>query len=260
MTVTLRATLALSITLGSLARAQDNAPDQAAADQVLDTSPPGFFDDWTGSVAAGITGSSGNTDRFNFRTSLNLNRETDAMITALEAVYSYAKDDGTETENRARFLARNDWRFDDSPWRLFVLGTIDYDEFQNWDLRYTGIVGVGYEFVKNDRTTVLGRAGIGGTYEQGGTDEEFTPEGLLAIDVSHQLTERSKITATAEYYPSFDDLTNFRLIGRAAYEVLVDPELNLTLRLGVEDRYDSDPGDGFKRNDIDYFATLVWSF
>lgn len=258
MATTHRAALALSITLAAIAGAQDSAPDQA--EQALDTAPPGFFDNWTGSVAAGITGSSGNTERFNFRTSLNLNRETEDMITALEAVYSYANDDGTETENRARFLARNDYLFNDSPWRLFVLGTVEYDEFQNWDLRYTGIVGVGYEFVKNDRTTVLGRAGLGGTYEQGGSNEEFTPEGLLGVDVSHQLTERSKITATAEYYPSFDDLADFRLIGRAAYEVLVDPELNLTLRLGVENRYDSDPGAGFKRNDIDYFATLVWSF
>jgi hypothetical protein len=46
---------------------------------------------------------------------------------------------------------------------------------------------------------------------------------------------------------------------RAAYEILIAPEWGLTLRLGIQDRYDSDPGDA-KRNDFDYFSTLLLKF
>lgn len=243
--------------ISTAAPAQDT---ENATAETLDPTPTGFFQGWTGSAEAGLSGASGNTERFNFRTGLNLSRETEEMVTTFGAVYSYANDDGSETENRARFNARNDWLLPDSPWRIFAQAGVEYDEFQDWDLRYTVFAGGGYEFIDNDTTTLLGRIGVGGSYEQGGQNEEFTPEGLLGLDLAHQLTERSKITATAEYYPSFDDLTEFRAIARASYEVLVDPEMNLTLKLGAENRYDSDPGAGFKRNDLDYFATLVWAF
>jgi len=44
------------------------------------------------------------------------------------------------------------------------------------------------------------------------------------------------------------------------YSILVDPELNMSLRLGVENRYNSNPGGNDKKNDLDYFLALVWAF
>jgi hypothetical protein len=47
---------------------------------------------------------------------------------------------------------------------------------------------------------------------------------------------------------------------KAGWEIVVDPEVNMTLKLGVEDRYNDNPGPDRKKNDIEYFALLAWSF
>ncbi len=46
---------------------------------------------------------------------------------------------------------------------------------------------------------------------------------------------------------------------RAAYEYILDPEMGMILRLGAQDRYDSNPGNA-KRNDLTYFATWGLKF
>ena len=41
-------------------------------------------------------------------------------------------------------------------------------------------------------------------------------------------------------------------------ELLLDEATNLSLKVGLLDRYDSTPGIGLQENDVDYFITLLW--
>ena len=50
-----------------------------------------------------------------------------------------------------------------------------------------------------------------------------------------------------------------RVRARAGYEITLDPDHGMVLRLGVQDRYDSSPGPA-KRNDVNYFVTLLFKF
>jgi hypothetical protein len=103
--------------------------------------------------------------------------------------------------------------------------------------------------------------GLGGSKTWGGNaDDDFRPEAMAGVDFEHKLTERQKITAMLEYYPSLDNFPDYRLVAAAGYELLVDPESNMFLKIGLADRYDSNPGDGKKKNDFEYFATLSWVF
>lgn len=233
-------------------------PQAEVADQPL--AEPSFWSSWTGSVELGLNGSSGNTERFNVRGGASAKRSTERMETTLSASFSYATENSDETENRLRGEARNDWLLPDSRWRVFVLGSAEYDEFQDWDLRLSAFGGAGYELVTTERTFVLGRLGVGLTREIGGTENAIMPEGLLGLDVEHQLTERQRVFGSAEFLPKLDDVGPYRFLGRAGWEILIDPESNLSLKVGLEDRYDSSPGEGFRRNDVDYFVVLVWSF
>lgn len=238
--------------------AQEEAPAETVEEAA--PNPESWTEGWTGSVALGLNGSSGNTETLSFRGEVTATRETPKYVTSGGLLYAYATRDGDETENRFDANARNDWKFTDSPWRFFALGQFTADEFQDWDYRVSAFAGPGYVFIEDDKTFLLGRAGLGASKEFGGADEDVTPDGLLGLDFKHQLTERQSIFATAEFYPSLDDLKQYRAMAKAGWEVLVDPEVNLSLKLGVEDRYDSDPGEGFNRNDISYFALLSWSF
>ncbi len=132
-------------------------------------------------------------------------------------------------------------------------------QFQNWDWRVTAVSGVGYEFIKSDRTTLLGRVGIGAMREFGGEDNRIHPELDVGVDWQHKFTEFQKLTFSFDYYADLIDIGAYRFIGKAAYEIVVDPDSGMTLKLGVEDRYDSTP-DGAKRNDLDYFAVLMFKF
>jgi putative salt-induced outer membrane protein YdiY len=235
--------------------APDPAVEEAAAPEEL-----GFFGGWEGNVALGLNGSSGNTDNLNLRASFDAKRTTEQIETTVLALFEYAQEDSEDTENRFLIGARNDWLFPDSPWRFFVEGSYELDEFQDWDSRLSGFAGFGYEFINDDKTLLIGRVGAGGSQDYGGEDEDFRPEGLLGLEFSHQISERQKITALTRLFPDLDDTGEYRWNTMAKWQITVDPDLNMNLNVGVENRYDSQPGGDDEKNDFSYFVTLGWSF
>ncbi|MCC6677107.1 MAG: DUF481 domain-containing protein [Phycisphaerales bacterium] len=240
-------------------------PQPAAAG--AETAPPAsseadsFWKGWKGSIEGGLNGSDGNSESLNIRAGLNMERKAEAMETTLHSQYTFATADGDKDKNRWFNELRNDWLLGrEHRWSFFALGQLEYDDFQDWNWRMSGFAGPGYKLIKTDKTTLNGRAGAGVTKYAGGSRNELIPEGLLAMDVAHQLTERQKLTGAVEYYPSFRQFSDYRIVARAGWEIVVDPEVNMMLKIGAEDRYDSDPGEGFKKNDIDYFMLIGWKF
>ncbi len=239
---------------------QDAEPPAEGEEAVPEPEEPkGFFQGWDFQIEAGLNGSSGNTDNLSLRAGFSAERLTKEMETRLRFVYKYSEDDGETSENRTELDGRNDWLFPDSPWRWFAQLRYEYDEFQDWDSRLSGFTGPGYDLIKNDETTLVLRAGIGGNQRWGGDDDGFTPEALAGLDFTHKFSERQSIYFTGEVYPNLEDGGEFRAYARAGWEILIDAETQLTLKLGVEDQYDSDPGNA-KENDFDYFMVLVYKF
>lgn len=215
---------------------------------------------WRGSVELGANGSAGNSENFAFRGGLGARRATDRLDTAAKLEYAYATSDGERTKNRGQAEARNDWKLKDSRRTIFALARAEYDEFQDWDWRLSAFVGPGYRFVQDDARLLRGRIGAGLTREIGGARHDLIPEGLAGLDFEWRLTGHSKWFSTAEVYPSFKDASQYRALLRAGLEVLLDEDARLTLKIGAEDRYQSVPGEGKKRNDLDYFALISWNF
>jgi hypothetical protein len=236
-------------------------PDMDAAEVAAQAfEPKSFWDGWKGSVQAGVNGASGNSENFNLRMGFDAQRVTSAMETKINAAYSWSTDDGTKTASRGDLGLRNDWNLGESPWFVFAIGKVEYDEFQDWRWRTSTIVGPGYTVIRDEKTTLKVRGGIGASKEFGGTQNELVPELDIGFDFERQLTERQKVFVTHDTSPSIEDLSDFRMVTKAGWEILVDPEVNLLLKLGVEHRRQSKPGEGFKKDDIDYFAVLGWNF
>ncbi len=242
----------------SLQPAEGTEGADPAAQEAIEE--PGFFENWGFSVQAGITGSSGNNENFSGRVGITGERKTETMETTAFASYLYSTADGQKSAARGEAGIRNDWLLD-GPWRVFGEGLYEYDEFQAWQHRVSVAGGVGYEFVSTDKTTLIGRAGAGASYEMGSNaDETLVPEGLVALDLTHRLSDASVVKASTEYRPSFDDWGEFRWINKAGLEVLLDKETSMTFNVGAEHRHDSDPGTGIKPNDVNYYLTLGWKF
>jgi putative salt-induced outer membrane protein YdiY len=218
------------------------------------------FPSWAFRLEAGLAGATGNTENFNLRFGAGAQRKTESIETKFDLYYLYASENGRRSQNRGEFNARNDWLMPGTPWSVFALGKVEYDEFQEWDWRLSGFVGPGYAFIDNGRTLLRGRVGAGGNREFGSPQNEFTPEALAGVDFDFKITDRQKFALTYDYIPSLSDFPEFRTNGRASWEMLIDPKLNMSLRIGAEHRYQSNPGDGFRHNDLDYFATFVIGF
>lgn len=222
--------------------------------------PDSFFKGWAGSFAFGLNGASGNTERFGLRSQLDAKRETSRNITTFGALYVFATDDGNKSEHRGEVFGKYEWKIgEDGRWRPFATAKAEYDEFKDWRWRVSGFVGVGYALIQNETTLFVPRVGIGASREFGGRSNEIIPELDLGWDFEHKFNENVKFFNVFDFYPSLKNFSDFRIETRAGLDILLSKENNLTLKLGVEDKYDSTP-EGAKRNDFSYFALIAVNF
>ncbi len=214
---------------------------------------------WEGSFELGLNGSSGNSEIFNFRFGVDGKRKSDFTELTLDLDYKQDSKDSIQTANRLFFDGRNEWLLGASPWSIFLHGTAEYDEFQSFDTRLASDAGFGYQFFKTDITDMKGRIGAGLSHEIGGPTSDTPIEASFGLDYSRKISAKQKFSASVNYFPEFADFMNCRVISKADWELLIDELSNLSLKIGVVDRYDSTPN-GAKHNDLDYAVTILWKF
>ncbi len=212
---------------------------------------------WESSFELGIDGSEGNSTTLTFRSGAKVNRKVDGSDLKISLSYVKSSADYSETKHNAQFDVHHDWLFGDSPWSLFGKMILVYDEFRPFDLELTLNSGFGYRFVNTESTTLKGRFGSGATRQFDGPNNTWRPEAMLGIDIEHKISARQKLRATCEYFPQWGAFESFRIRTDAGWEVLLDESTNMSLKLGVIDRYDSQAG-GSKPNALDYSLLLLW--
>jgi putative salt-induced outer membrane protein YdiY len=214
---------------------------------------------WSGSFELGVDGSAGNSNTFNVRMGFDGKRKTEEHTLTFDLDYHKNTNESIETANRLFF----DWRYErpyvNTRWTWFVQGTTTYDEFQPWDVQVTSATGFGYHLVKTETTTLVSRFGGGFSHEIGGLDDSYVPELDLGLEAEHQVTKRQKIKGSVEYYPDVTEFGEFRVVSKADWEVLLDDEVNLSLKFSVADRFQR-PNPGGKLNDVDYSMVLLWKY
>jgi hypothetical protein len=213
---------------------------------------------WSGGVELGVSGNEGNSQVLNLFAGANLLYDSPDDVFLIDVWYALARHQSTVIENNALLTVRNELPFADA-WAWYVQGTVEYDEFRVADFRVAGHNGIVCTAWRTGDTTLKLRVGLGTSKEINGPRNEWVPEAQFGFDYWFRLTERSRFCVGADYYPDLHDFANYRVRGRASFDFLIDPDLNLLLRLGVQERYDNRP-QGSKRNDLDYFGTLVLQF
>lgn len=212
---------------------------------------------WDASFELGVDGTNGNTQTFTFRGGANLQRKVDWSDLQVDLTYVRGSNDSIQTKHNAHLGVGHDWIFGDGPWSLFAKMQLEYDEFRAFDLRLALNSGVGYLLINHEATTLKARAGAGTSHEFNGPDDRWVPEAVFGMEFEHQLTDRQKLKATVEYFPTWDNFSDFRLTTDAGWQVLLDEATNMSLKLGLLDRYDSTPN-GLRPNDLDYSLLLLW--
>lgn len=214
---------------------------------------------WCGGLELGLNGAQGNSENFKLRCASHMKRENPQTIMKMDWLYTLAMQNSTRSENRGLMNGRHEWLLPRTRWSVFVSSTGEMDEFKAYDMRMAMHSGLGFNFIKNGQTLLKGRLGGGGSHEMGGPADRMQWEALAGVDFEHRFNKRYKLISSADYFPEFENMTEFRLQAKLSLEVLIDPLLNLSLKTGVLDRYDSTP-EGKKPNDVEYFAVLLWKF
>ncbi len=214
---------------------------------------------WSGNFDMGLNGSSGNIELFNFRFNLAAIREDDFTKLTLKSNYVRMQSDGIKSGNRLFFEGRNEWKFIESPWTIYAHNTTEYDEFRNWRTRIGMDTGLGYQLIKNDLTSLTVRGGPSVSHEFRGPTTDWVPELTAGLQVDHKLSERQKLYFQFDYFPDVRDFNEYRMNTQASWEIVLDAVNNLSLKLSAISRYDTTP-DGDSPDDLDYAATLLWSF
>lgn len=216
---------------------------------------------WFGGADLGLNGATGNSELFNLRVNWNVRRRTDRNVFTSDLQYVYSKQNHSTNTHQALFNTRDELLFPGTPWSVFTAGQVEYDQLRAYRFRVGSYAGAGYTVVDTPTWVLKLRAGAGATREFGtdGARDRWVPELLLGYDFRYRMNDRSTFVSILDYYPKASDVRQWRARARAAYEYVLDPTTGAVVRLGVQERYDSDPGNA-KRNDLTYFATFGFKF
>jgi hypothetical protein len=237
-------------------------PEPAVPERAV-VEPPPFVEPpaspWESQLDVGVAGSRGNSDTFDARIGFLTINETITDRWKIDAAYYYGTS-GSET-NKHSFTSGvlKDWLMPDSPWLLFAQGRYDFDQFKTWRHRATGHGGAGYEFIKTDELTLIGRIGAGVAQEWKPTSGP-RPEGLLGGEVIWNISDRQRLVAHTTLYPDLGDFFEFRVVSGLAWTMSLDFAKGLAFTIGVDNEYESSTAPGIRHNDLKYFAGLSLTF
>jgi hypothetical protein len=214
---------------------------------------------WSGRLQLGLNGAEGNSQQFMSRFTAKGKRETPDNKLTLDFLHILNHVDSELTQNNWLLDGRSEWPCWSSCWSVFVHNTTEFDDFKAFDYRVTADAGLLYKLIKNETTEFQLRAGAGFSHEYGVAEADYVPEASYGLTFDHQVAKRSKLLIKGDMYPDWRDWGDYRAQGEGAWEIKVNEDGNVSVRLSVIDRYDATPFDK-KHNDLTYAAEAAWDF
>ena len=217
---------------------------------------------WRSLFTAGASVANGNSDAKSASVGADVIQLTDHDKWELTGAGQYARSAGATTANRQTFTGL--YNQDITPdWYGF--GQLDLTRDIPADLasRITPSTGLGYHVVKKPDQTFDLSAGLAYTWDRYRTAQVVDNEQrsryshaelLLAEESNNKLSDTTSFKQKLTIYPSVSQGDGVRTVFDAGLSVAMTKQLALTASLSH--RYDSQPGEGVKKNDT-LFVTGV---
>jgi putative salt-induced outer membrane protein len=219
--------------------------------------PPGT---WTGSLGAGISVTSGNSDTVNYNLSFEFTHDpmTNNVIKAT-GLYLRGTQHDALTVNRTSLGLRDEYTLSA---RTFVFGQVEYlrDTFKLIDYLVAPTGGVGYKVIDTEPTKFAVDVGAGASWEKNPGLETRTNAVLTAGEkVTHQFTPTATIKHAANGLWTFDDF------GDGLYTISIGLATKITervqLSVDVLDTYKNQPPTPeTKKNDVALVTAITATF
>ncbi|MEO8657657.1 MAG: DUF481 domain-containing protein [Bryobacteraceae bacterium] len=223
---------------------------------------PRIVDLWAGFVDLGYATTRGNAQTSSINVSANAERATTRDKIGVHFTSLYASNDTTGVSLVTANAIRGglNYSLNVTP-KLFAFASTDleFDQFQQLDLRFAPAGGFGYKAIKSDRGSfdLLGGASLNREFFSTGLNRT-SGEILLGNELSYKLSKTSNLHEKLVFYPNVSDTGTFRL----NFDTTADTKLYkfLAWQVTFSSRYLSNPVPGNKKNDILFTTGLRISF
>jgi putative salt-induced outer membrane protein YdiY len=222
--------------------------------------------DWKNQLSLGASQTSGNDNTTTFAGDLTFHylHKPDELILKFAGAYGMTNETGKANDRQsAGFFAQTAIYRHDLTDRLFwyVSDDVRYDAIKGISIQATGIVGLGYKVIDEDKFKVDVRGGPGVTYTKtfdGNSD--FSAAAEAGLRIQWLLSERATFTHEDVYTTSLQDFNIWRIHSETALNFKLDLELGLGLKFAFSDDYENEPSAGRKNNDTRLMASLTLDF
>ncbi len=209
-------------------------------------------------LSAGATVNKGNSESTQLNASLITVGEKElvgSIRAGIEANYGQSEVDDekeTSTDNLKIFMnVKKDFTEMDS---MYLDASYFTDNVAEVDYRLT--IGPGYSryFIKNDTKKLNAEIGPSYVWESVAGESDHFAALRVAERFDCKLSDSANLWQSAEILPKIEDF-GYYLVN---FEIGVESELTetLNLRLVLQDKYSSEPGEGNKKNDLTFIAGI----
>jgi small nuclear ribonucleoprotein (snRNP)-like protein len=212
---------------------------------------------WTYEATADVTGKTGNKEQLGTQFAVRAILKTPQDTLQFYSGYDRQVSDGAKSADQ--FKAGVDYQNNFSgKYSWYARDEGGFDRIKDIELYNIAAAGLGYDFIKEAKHVLTGRAGVSFRYE--GYKNPATSDvknAGLDFGFNHRWEfSNSMLVNQITFDPLFEDFGNFRIIHESYYEIpLTAPQWKL--RVGVSNDYNSKPGAGVDKLDTTYFTRLV---
>jgi len=212
---------------------------------------------WAYNASFGLSGRTGNTDRFAVLASLRATLKGPDDQLTFYGSYDNSEDDGVSTTDELKGGADYS-RLISKQWGWYARTELETDEGEELDLRATAAGGAKYVWKDTDNWDLQLRGGLGYRYESyyDGTINDVPSLDLVLIN-SYTFTNIGTMKNVVTYNPAIEDFGNYRAFQETTFEMPLGTDNRWRLRIGFSNDYNSQPVDGRESMDMTYFTQFM---
>lgn len=213
---------------------------------------------WSATFEAGLSYQEGNTKAFEARGRGELRRT--GLKDLLRFYLSGRYVERNRVRDTAEFIFGTFYQYLLTE-RFFPYGRLEleYDEFENIELRATAIVGVGYYWIKKDNHELKNLLGVGYLHESFLTDKESRNAAQAEVGVAYRLDIAPwvQFVHATSWFPTFESLEDYRIVSDTGFIFPINGSDMWKFKLGAQYQYKSIPVGDADRLDQTYYANIL---
>jgi len=215
---------------------------------------------WTGETGLSFVATTGNSETQTLGLDLKFERRPEPWGVVFGGSFIRAEQDKELTAERYGAYVRGKRALSER-WELFAGLSGEKDQFAGYDLRGVLDAGATYKALVGPTHELSFDGGLAWTTEdfiegQGSDNDYFGA--ILGLDYKWSFSDNAYLGQTLDYFPNFDNSTDWRFVSETSLQGSLTSLLALKLAYLI--RYDNEPVPGFDDTDTTATASLVLKF